>query len=88
MLLDHCLSCLSVCDVGVLWPKGWMDQDATWCIGTPRPSPHHVRWGQDPAPLPKRGGELGYYYYKRGTAATIFGPRLFWPNGLMDQDAT
>jgi len=20
---------LSVCDVGVLWPNGWMDQDAT-----------------------------------------------------------
>ena len=22
--------CLSVCNVGVLWPNGWMDQDATW----------------------------------------------------------
>jgi len=21
---------LSVCNVGVLWPNGWMDQDATW----------------------------------------------------------
>jgi len=27
MLLDCCLSCLSVCNVGVLWPNGWMDQD-------------------------------------------------------------
>ena len=30
MLSDRCLSCLSVClsvcDVGVLWPNGWMDQ--------------------------------------------------------------
>ena len=25
------LSCLSVCDVGVLWPNGCMDQDAIWC---------------------------------------------------------
>jgi len=23
------LHVLSVCDVGVLWPNGWMDQDAT-----------------------------------------------------------
>jgi len=27
MLLDHCLSVCPVCDVGVLWPYGWMDQD-------------------------------------------------------------
>jgi len=26
MLSDHC----PVCDVGVLWPNGWMDQDETW----------------------------------------------------------
>ena len=31
----------------------------------------------DPAPSPKRGG-----------AAPIFGPRLLWPSGCMDQDAT
>jgi len=24
-----CLSVLSVCDVGVLWPNGWTDQDET-----------------------------------------------------------
>ena len=33
MLSDRRLSCLSVlsaCNVGVLWPNGWMDQDATW----------------------------------------------------------
>jgi len=22
--------CLSVCDVRVLWPNGWTDQDETW----------------------------------------------------------
>ena len=31
----------------------------------------------DPAPYPKSGG-----------APPIFGPRLLWPNGCMDQDAT
>ena len=30
------LSCLSVCDVGVLWPNGSMDQDDTWRAGRPR----------------------------------------------------
>jgi len=28
-----------------LWPNGWMDQDATWYRGRPRPRPHCVRWG-------------------------------------------
>jgi len=42
--------CLSgpVCpvgDVGVLWPNGWMDQDATWYRGRPRPKSYCVRWG-------------------------------------------
>jgi len=42
----YCLSvCLSVCDVGVLWPKGWTDEDETWDAGRPRPRPHCVRWG-------------------------------------------
>jgi len=45
---DRCLSCLSVlsiCNLGVLWPNGWMDQDETWYGGRPRPRPHCVRWG-------------------------------------------
>jgi len=33
MLLDRC----PVCDVGVLWPNGWTDQDETWRAGRPRP---------------------------------------------------
>jgi len=28
---------LSVCNIGVLWPNGWMDQDASWYGGKPRP---------------------------------------------------
>jgi len=27
----------------VLWPNGWMGQDATWCGGRPRPRRHCVR---------------------------------------------
>jgi len=34
---------LFVCDVDVLWPNGWMDEDETWHAGRPRPRPHCVR---------------------------------------------
>jgi len=50
-----CLSVLSVCDVGLLWPTGWMDQDATWYGGRPLPNPHCVKWG--PSSLPKKGAQ-------------------------------
>ena len=46
------LSCLSVCDVGVLWPNVGMDQYETWHGGRPRPQPHCVRWGPT-SPSPK-----------------------------------
>jgi len=29
----------------LLWPNGWMDQDATWYGGKPRPRRRCVRWG-------------------------------------------
>jgi len=45
MLSDRRCPVLSVCDVGVLWLNGWMDQDATWYSGKPRPRPRCVRWG-------------------------------------------
>ena len=51
MLSDRC-PVLSVCDVGVLWPNGWMDQDETWQADRPRPWPHCVRWGPS-CPSPK-----------------------------------
>jgi len=53
-----CLSCLSVshvCNVGVLWPNGWMDQDETWQACRPRPWPHCVRWA--PSSAPQKGAE-------------------------------
>ena len=39
VFLSVCLSVfsvLSVYDVVVLWPNGWMDQDDTWHAGRPR----------------------------------------------------
>ena len=47
----------------LLWPNGWMDQDATWYDGRPRPRPHCVTWGPS-SPLPK------------GAQPSIFGPCL------------
>jgi len=45
MLSDRCLSVCPVCNVGVLWPNGWMDQDETWRAGRPRPWSHCITWG-------------------------------------------
>ena len=63
MLSDRCLSFLSVCNVGVLWPNGWVDQDATWYRGRPRPRRHRVRWGPS-SPTAS------------GTASPTFGPTV------------
>jgi len=46
----------------LLWPNGWMDQDATWYGGGPRPRPHRIRW------RPPR----------KGTQPPLFGPCLLW----------
>jgi len=42
-----------ICNVGVLWPNGWMDQDATWYGDRPRPRRHCIRW--DPTLPTERG---------------------------------
>jgi len=55
----------------LLWPNGWMDQDATWYGCRPRPRQHCVRWGSSP---PKWG------------TTRIFGACLLWPNGCMYQN--
>jgi len=75
MLLHCCLSC-PVCDIRVLWPNSWMDQDATWYRGRPQPRPQgYIVLDGDPARPPK------------GAQPPVFGPCLLWPNGWMGQDA-
>jgi len=39
----------------LLWPNGWMHQDATWYGCRPQPRGLCVRWR--PTPLPKKGAE-------------------------------
>ena len=48
MLWDRCPVCL-VCNVGVLWPNGWMDQGAT-CYGGIGLGPGDIVLDGDPAP--------------------------------------
>ena len=61
--------------LSLLWPNGWMHQDATWYGGTPRLG--DIVFDVDPA-TPR----------KKGTATPpIFGLCLLWPNGWMDEDA-
>jgi len=81
MLWDRCLSSpvCPVCNVGVLWPNGWMDQDETWHGGRPRPREHCVGWGPSLPPPKKKEGRAH---------SQISDPCLLWPNGWMDQDAT
>jgi len=63
---------LSVCDVGVLWPNGWIDQNETCHGGRPRPRRLCVRW-RPSSPPPK------------GAQPPIFGPCWLWPNDRPSQ---
>jgi len=65
--------------MGVLWPNGWMDQDATWYGGRSRPRRHCVRWGSSSSPPKKKGAQQPH---------PLFGSCLLWPNGWIDQNAT
>ena len=53
-LSDRCLSVLSVCNVGVLWPNGWTDQDIKLGMQVGL-GPGHTVIDGDPAPLPTGG---------------------------------
>jgi len=55
--------CLSVCNVGVLWPNGWMDKYETWHEGSKMELhtevdlvPGHIVLDGNPAAVPKIGG--------------------------------
>jgi len=68
MLRGRFLSCLSVYNVGTLWPNVWMDQGVTWyrCIGL-GPAGDIVLDGH---PAPRKGGQQ---------SPSRFGPRRFGP---------
>jgi len=47
-------------DPFLLWPNGWMHQDATWYGSRPHPRRLCVRWG--PSPPPKFSAHVYYSY--------------------------
>jgi len=51
----------------LLWPNGWMTQDATWCKNRPRPG-HIVLDGDPPLPPPQK---------KNGGTAPEFSARVY-----------
>jgi len=67
---DRCPDC-PVCNVGVLWPSGWMDQDFTWYGGRSRPRPHCVRWGPS-RPHGKRHSSPHFCGLQTQTAAHVY----------------
>jgi len=90
------LSVLFVCNIDVLWPNGWMDQDETWHAGGPQPWPHCVRWGpSSPPPKGHSPSIFGPYLLwpapppqKGAEPPPVFGSCLLSPNGWIDQDGT
>jgi len=62
----------------LLCPNGWMDQNATYYGGRPRPKRHCVRLERTQLPLNKMGDEPPF---------PIIGPCLLWPNGCMGNGA-
>jgi len=77
-----CLSC-PVCNVCVLWPNGWIDQDATWCEGKPLSVSHCVRWGRiSPTERGTASPPLSRF---TGAGSINHSPRLLWPNGGRSQ---
>jgi len=56
----------------LLWSNGWVDQDATWYGGRPRPKRHCVRWGSS-STFPKKGkaSQFSAHVYCSQTAGWI-----------------
>jgi len=62
----------------LLWPNGWMYQDATWHGGGPRFRPHCARWG--PSSPPQKVGRAPLPNFQSITIVAKV------PNGCMYQD--
>jgi len=58
----------------LLWPNGWMDEDATWYESRPRPRPHCIRRGPNSA-------------RKGHSSPRLFGPCLLWPRSRISATA-
>jgi len=59
VLLSLLFVCLYVCNVGVLCPNWWMDQNATWYGG--RLGPGDIVLDRDPAPPQKEAQQPPHF---------------------------
>jgi len=59
----------------ILWPNGWMDQDATWHGGRSGPKPCCARWGPSSPPQ------------KEHSSPPLFGPCRLWPRSPISATA-
>jgi len=56
----------------LLWPNGWLDQDATWYRGRSQPKRHCVRWGpRSPSTKRRHSPQLSAHVYGGLTAEWI-----------------
>jgi len=55
----------------LLWPNGWMHQDATWYGDRPQPRGLCVRGGPSPSPKRERNSQFSFHIYCRQTAGWI-----------------
>ena len=70
-LLTRCFKLLSF--LHLLWPNGWMDEDATWHGSRPQPRPHCVRPGLSSLP------------HERGTAVPLPAAHIYCGYGRQSQ---
>jgi len=64
----------------LLWPYDWMDQDATWYEGRPRPIPHCVTWRpSSPAKGAQQPPSFGPCLLSRSPISATSELLLQWP---------
>jgi len=68
-----------------LWPNGWMDSDATWYAGRPRPTRHCIRWG--PSSPPQKGTEprqfSAHVYCGHGRSSQLLLSTCYFSNNFV-----
>jgi len=85
VVLSACLSC-RVCDIGILWPNGWMDEDETCHTDRLRQWPQCLRWG--PTYSSQKGDADPNFRPMSVVAKWLHGLRyhLVWSIGLCPSD--
>jgi len=58
----------------LLWPNGWIDENATWYVSRPWPRPHCIRRGLS-------------YLQKGHSSPPLFGACLLWPRSPISATA-